>query len=74
MRIANTLHELSFVVVNQQYDEVKERAKELLDKAKEEYNTLDPDDINDFQAVRISMTDDDAAPFTFLLSSMGNSH
>lgn len=41
------------VVVNEQYDDVKVRAKELLDKAKEEYNTLQPEDIDDFQAVGV---------------------
>ena len=30
--------------MNEQYDEVKARAKELLDKAKEEYNTLQQDE------------------------------
>ncbi|KAF9183789.1 Structural maintenance of chromosomes protein 5 [Haplosporangium sp. Z 767] len=38
-----------YAEVNAQYDEVKGRAKELLDKAKEEYNTLQPQDVAEFQ-------------------------
>ncbi|KAG0285400.1 Structural maintenance of chromosomes protein 5, partial [Dissophora globulifera] len=36
---------------NAQYDEIKIRAKALLDKAKEEYNTLQPEDVPEFQAL-----------------------
>ncbi|KAG0086782.1 Structural maintenance of chromosomes protein 5 [Podila epicladia] len=37
--------------VNKQYEEVKIRAKEMLDKAKEEFNTLDPEDVPEFHEV-----------------------
>ncbi|KAI9239774.1 MAG: hypothetical protein BYD32DRAFT_410198 [Podila humilis] len=34
--------------VNRQYEEVKIRAKEMLDKAKDEFNTLSPEDVPEF--------------------------
>ncbi|KAG0313305.1 Structural maintenance of chromosomes protein 5 [Dissophora globulifera] len=40
-----------YATVNAQYDEIKVRAKALLDKAKEEYNTLQPEDVPEFQAL-----------------------
>ncbi|KAF9987172.1 Structural maintenance of chromosomes protein 5 [Modicella reniformis] len=41
----------NYATVNDQYDEVKARAKDLLDKAKEEYNTLQQEDNEEFQAL-----------------------
>ncbi|KAF9109450.1 Structural maintenance of chromosomes protein 5 [Mortierella sp. AM989] len=40
-----------YAAANEHYDEVKARAKEILDKAKEEYNTLQPEDVPEFQAL-----------------------
>ncbi|KAF9429322.1 Structural maintenance of chromosomes protein 5 [Entomortierella beljakovae] len=38
-----------YAAANEQYDEVKARAKEILDRAKAEYNTLQPEDAKEFQ-------------------------
>ncbi|KAF9428893.1 Structural maintenance of chromosomes protein 5 [Podila epigama] len=38
-----------YTTVSERYDDVKRNAKELLDKAKEQYNTLHPDDVPEFQ-------------------------
>ncbi|KAF9209114.1 Structural maintenance of chromosomes protein 5 [Haplosporangium sp. Z 27] len=50
---------------NERYDEVKARAKMILDKAKEEYNTLQSEDIPEFQAlgkgVPLEQLEDDLA-------------
>lgn len=43
-------------LVNKQYEEVKIRAKEMLDKAKEEFNTLDPEDVPEFHEVSVLCT------------------
>ncbi|KAF9356085.1 Structural maintenance of chromosomes protein 5 [Mortierella sp. NVP85] len=43
--------ENNYTAANDQYDRIKVHAKELLDRAKEEYNTLQPEDITDFQAL-----------------------
>ncbi|KAF9981515.1 Structural maintenance of chromosomes protein 5 [Mortierella antarctica] len=43
--------EEQYTEVNERYDEIKARAKELLDQAKEEYNTLQPEDVPEFQAL-----------------------
>ncbi|KAG0205803.1 Structural maintenance of chromosomes protein 5 [Mortierella sp. GBA30] len=43
--------EMQYAEVNEQYDEVKVKAKELLDRAKEEYNTLQPEDVPEFQTL-----------------------
>ncbi|KAI8346052.1 hypothetical protein B0O80DRAFT_407246 [Mortierella sp. GBAus27b] len=50
---AKQLNEMedNYTKANEQYDEVKARAKRLLDNAKEEYNTLQPADNEDFQAI-----------------------
>ncbi|KAF9347906.1 Structural maintenance of chromosomes protein 5 [Mortierella sp. AD094] len=40
-----------YAAANEQYDEVKSRAKSILDNAKEEYNTLEPEDVPEFQEV-----------------------
>ncbi|KAG0036191.1 Structural maintenance of chromosomes protein 5 [Podila clonocystis] len=45
--------------VNKQYEEVKIRAKEMLDKAKEEFNTLDPEDVPEFHEVGKGLSLDD---------------
>ncbi|KAF9166857.1 Structural maintenance of chromosomes protein 5 [Mortierella sp. AD011] len=40
-----------YAAANEEYDEVKARAKSILDSAKEEYNTLQPEDVPEFQEV-----------------------
>ncbi|KAG0349469.1 Structural maintenance of chromosomes protein 5 [Podila humilis] len=37
--------------VNRQFEDIKAQAKEMLDRAKTEYNTLEPEDVPDFQEI-----------------------